>query len=70
MGEQIKPDVPSLIKRITEIAALPISEKNKVQKFTREQLVELYVYLSELKSSHKDLLTKINEMSKGANSAE
>jgi len=60
MAEQIKPDVPTLIKRIGEMCNLPDLEKEKVHKFNREQLVELYVYLAELKASHKEALAKIN----------
>lgn len=60
MTEQIKPDVPTLIKRIKEMCNLPDLEKEKVHKFNREQLVELYVYLAELKASHKEALAKIN----------
>lgn len=62
MAEQIKPDVPTLIKRISEMCRLPAAENEKVHKFNRDQLVELYVYLSELKASHKELLDKINEI--------
>jgi len=60
MAEQIKPDVPTLIKRIGEMCSLPVLEKEKVHKFNREQLVELYVYLTELKASHKEALAKIH----------
>lgn len=65
MAEQIKPDIPTLIRRITEMASLPQAETEKVLKFNREQLVELYVYLLELKASHRELLLKINSMSTG-----
>jgi hypothetical protein len=62
MAEQIKPDVPTLIKRIGEMCSLPKAEKETVHKFNREQLTELYVYISELRHSHKELSAKISEI--------
>ncbi len=62
MAEQIKPDVPTLIHRIKEMASLPDTDNIKVQKFNREQLTELYVYISELKHGYKELSKKINEI--------
>jgi hypothetical protein len=62
MAQQIKPDVPTLIRRISEEASLPEPEKTIIHKFNRHQLLELYVYISELKKSNKELILKINEM--------
>lgn len=69
MAEQIKPDVPTLIRRITEMCSLPAVETEKVHKFNREQLTELYVYINELKHTNKELLVKINSMSDGGEDA-
>ena len=70
MGEQIKPDIPTLIHRIKEMASLPESESKKVHKFNRDQLMELYIYISELKHGHKELTAKINNMSMEGSSEE
>jgi hypothetical protein len=65
MGKQLKPDVPTLIKRIIQEASLPDNEKDILSKFNRNQLVELYVYLSELKRSNIELTDKINQLNAG-----
>lgn len=62
MSIQKKPDVPKLIKRIIEEASLPAAETEMLYKFTRQQLVELYIYLSELKKTNVELINKIQEM--------
>jgi hypothetical protein len=62
MNNKFKPDVPTLIKRITEEASLPDTEKGMVYKFSRQQLVELYMYLSELKRTNVELVDKIRQL--------
>lgn len=64
MAQQIKPDVPTLIKRIVEEASLPQVQEEMIHKFNRHQLLELYIYITELKKSNKELIDKINEMNK------
>lgn len=65
MGQQIKPDIPTLIKRISQEASLPEVEKGMLQKFNRHQLLELYVYISELKKTNEELIKKIQDMNDG-----
>lgn len=66
MARQIKPDVPTLIKRIQKEASLPAAENDMLQKFNRHQLLELYVYITELKKNNEELINKIQEMNGGA----
>jgi hypothetical protein len=60
-----KPDIPTLTKRIVEEASLPKTEEDMLYKFNRHQLLELYVFITELKKTNEELITKIQEMNKG-----
>ena len=65
MAEQMKPDTPTILKRIIQEASLPGNEAEKLQKLNRQQLVELYLYITELKRTNKDLHEKIELMTQG-----
>jgi len=65
MGKNYKTDVPTLIRRIITEAALPKAEEDMLYKFNRHQLVELYVFISELKKNNEELIKKINDMNMG-----
>ncbi|NJR72713.1 MAG: toprim domain-containing protein [Scytonema sp. CRU_2_7] len=47
--KDFKLDAETLLRKIIEEAKLPETEKNIITKFNRRQLVELYLYISELK---------------------
>jgi len=67
MGNQLKPDIPTLIKRISKEAHLPSVEESMIYKFSRSQLVELYVFISELKKTNSELINKVREISEAGN---
>lgn len=58
MGQHVKPDIVSLIASIGDMALLPKIQPNQI-KFTRAQLLELYVFVRELKKSRDELLIKV-----------
>lgn len=62
MGKQYKPDMASLIKRIIREASLPKPQEEMVTKLSRQQLLELLFYITELKHSNEQLRDKVIEM--------
>jgi len=62
MPKDFKIDTPTLLRRIIEEARLGGIEKETVTKFNRHQLVELYMYITELKKTNKELSDKIQDM--------
>lgn len=58
--------MPTLIKRIIKEAALPPTEEEMLYKFNRHQLLELYVYITELKKTNEELIKKIQKMNQSS----
>jgi len=67
MGPQLKPDTPTIIKRIIEEASLPKKDAEALYKLNRQQLLELYMYITELKKTNKELHAKLDELSAQGN---
>lgn len=59
MGDQLKPDTPTIIKRIIQEASLPQKKSEDLHKLNRHQLLELYMYITEVKKTNKELKLKL-----------
>jgi len=59
---QMKPDTPTIIKRIIQEASLPKKKEEGLHKLNRQQLLELYMYITELKKSNQELNTRLDEI--------
>lgn len=67
MGKHERPDNPTIIKRIIEECGLPNNEDVSIQRFSREQLMSLYFYVTEVKRTNKEYKNKIVELNQQGN---
>jgi len=67
MGKHNRPDAPAILKRIIEICDLPTDKKDSLQRMNRDQLVNLHIYITELKRTNEELSKKIDELHQPGN---
>lgn len=67
MGKHDRPDSPTILKRIIEECQLPNTTKDTLQRLSRDQLVNLYFYITELKRTNEEMSKKIQELHQQGN---
>jgi len=62
MAKHSKIDSSTLVQRISDEASLKDPEKDTIRTFSRQQLLELFVFITELKRNNLELNNKIEQI--------